>query len=292
MIRFLILIGYFEWMLSLRLSGKLDQYINVHYQYLVTISMILAFFLACVQLTIWVKEGKKPTKFNLTKDRFIHACTHPFSNYPFYRQIGIYLLLALPLFVGYFFPTVTLDASIVQAKGFAFPQSKEATNEEGDIDIQYLKPNTQIFFSEDEYQNRMEKSLGEWRNQPSLSLNDDDFLSVSELIYQYPNAFVDKEVRFKGFVFHPSHADENSFFVFRFGILHCIADAGVFGFLCIPEEGVEMTDFTDNDWVEITGIIDQTHYTPFHQMIPSVRVTQIHKIPEPANPYVYYQFGS
>lgn len=42
MIRFLILSGYFELMMYLQVSGKLNQYINIHYQYLATLSMILA----------------------------------------------------------------------------------------------------------------------------------------------------------------------------------------------------------------------------------------------------------
>ncbi|EPC6537933.1 DUF1980 domain-containing protein, partial [Enterococcus hirae] len=46
MIRFLILSGYFELMMYLQVSGKLDQYINVHYRYLAILSMILSALLA------------------------------------------------------------------------------------------------------------------------------------------------------------------------------------------------------------------------------------------------------
>ena len=63
MIRFLILSGYFELMMYLQVSGKLDQYINVHYRYLAILSMILSALLALVQLYICVKsdsvKGKK-----------------------------------------------------------------------------------------------------------------------------------------------------------------------------------------------------------------------------------------
>ena len=50
MIRFLILAGYFELTMYLQLSGKLNQYINMHYSYLAYISMILSFLLA---ETVW-----------------------------------------------------------------------------------------------------------------------------------------------------------------------------------------------------------------------------------------------
>ena len=48
MIRFLILAGYFELTMYLQLSGKLNQYINLHYSYLAYISMFLSFcFSSC-----------------------------------------------------------------------------------------------------------------------------------------------------------------------------------------------------------------------------------------------------
>ena len=58
MIRFLILIGYVWLMMFLQISGKLNQYINVHYRYLAFLSMGLAFLLALVQLFKWVKNEK------------------------------------------------------------------------------------------------------------------------------------------------------------------------------------------------------------------------------------------
>lgn len=65
MIRFLILAGYFEMTMYLYISGKLDQYINLHYSYLAFLSMILSFILALVQLYIWVKS--LDTHSHLTK---------------------------------------------------------------------------------------------------------------------------------------------------------------------------------------------------------------------------------
>ena len=56
MIRFLILVGYFEITMYLQLTGKLNQYINLHYSYLAYLSMILSFILAVVQLIVWMKK--------------------------------------------------------------------------------------------------------------------------------------------------------------------------------------------------------------------------------------------
>ena len=61
MIRFLVLAGYFELIIYLHLSGKLNQYINMHYSYLAYISMVLSFILAVVQLYIWQKQSENPS---------------------------------------------------------------------------------------------------------------------------------------------------------------------------------------------------------------------------------------
>ena len=64
MIRFLILVGYFEITMYLQLTGKLNQYINLHYSYLAYLSMILSFILAVVQLIIWMKKMEVHSHLN------------------------------------------------------------------------------------------------------------------------------------------------------------------------------------------------------------------------------------
>ena len=56
MIRFLILSGYFELMMYLQLTGKLNQYINTHYSYLAVLSAILSLGFAIVQLVNWIRH--------------------------------------------------------------------------------------------------------------------------------------------------------------------------------------------------------------------------------------------
>ena len=132
MIRFIILLGYFVLTLYLQLSGKLSHYINLHYSYLVYISMILSLLLALVQFYIWIKK--------------INSHSHMESRRA--RQISL-LLLSLPLLIGVAFPTVSLDSRTVSAKGYHFPlaegidiaiQASEGTSS------QYLKPDTSNLF--------------------------------------------------------------------------------------------------------------------------------------------------
>ena len=100
MIRFLILAGYFEITMYLQLSGKLNQYINMHFSYLAYISMVLSFVLAIVQLIVWMKKMK------------VHS--HLTSRSAKFASIAF---LIVPLLVALFFPTVSLDSTTVSAKG-------------------------------------------------------------------------------------------------------------------------------------------------------------------------------
>ena len=93
MLRFLILSGYFELMMYLQVSGKLDQYINVHYRYLAILSMILSALLALVQLYLWVKNGKAEEETH--EHDHDHDHDHGLSK-PYQRGIA-YVLLALPV---------------------------------------------------------------------------------------------------------------------------------------------------------------------------------------------------
>ena len=104
MMRFFILLGYFALTLYLQLSGKLSHYINLHYSYLVYISMLLSLLLALVQFYIWIKK--------------INSHSHLESRRA--RRISL-LLLSLPLLIGVAFPTVSLDSRTVSAKGIPFP---------------------------------------------------------------------------------------------------------------------------------------------------------------------------
>ncbi|MGX7244240.1 TIGR03943 family putative permease subunit [Enterococcus quebecensis] len=282
MIRFLILVGYSTLMMYLQVSGRLNQYINVHYQYLAILSMVLSFVLAIVQLIIWNKEGdqKESDHHHHNHDEHDHGLNKPY-------QKGIaYFLLALPLIVGFMFPTISLDTSIVEAKGFNFPLSKESVGDP-DVQTQYLKPDTSIYFDKTDYNEQMKKALKKYIKDDHVAVTDENYLEVMELIYNYPSEFIGKTVSYKGFVFNSTQNEQTDAFVFRFGIIHCVADSGVFGLLThMPKE----QHLKNNDWVELTGTIHSNYYAPFKRDIPVVDVTKVKKVDAPKNQYVYRSF--
>ncbi|HGF7254916.1 TPA: TIGR03943 family protein [Enterococcus faecium] len=278
MLRFLILSGYFELMMYLQVSGKLDQYINVHYRYLAILSMILSALLALVQLYLWVKNGKAE------EETHKHDHDHGLSK-PYQRGIA-YVLLALPVIVGTLFPTVSLDTTIIEAKGFNFPVSKESVGDP-EMQTQYLKPDTSIYFNKSDYLDQMNELKEKYGDKQTIEITDENYLEVMELIYNYPSEFIGKKISYEGFVYQTPNDSNADVFLFRFGIIHCVADSGVFGLLTHMPEGVTVKN---DEWYKIEGTIQSDYYQPFKREIPSVVVTNAEKVAAPKNQYVYRSF--
>lgn len=287
MIRFLILSGYFELMMYLQVSGKLDQYINVHYRYLAILSMILSALLALVQLYIWVKSDSVKGKKQVDEEvHHHHDHDHDHGLTKPSQRVIAYVLLALPVIVGTLFPTVSLDTTIVEAKGFNFPISKESVGDP-EMQTQYLKPDMSIYFNKSDYLDQMKKLKEKYDDKPLIKITDENYLEVMELIYNYPSEFIGKKISYEGFVYKTPDGEKEDNFLFRFGIIHCVADSGVFGLLTHMPEG---TNVKNDEWYKVEGTIQSDYYEPFKRDIPVVEVNTLTKIEAPKNQYVYRSF--
>ena len=287
MIRFLILSGYFELMMYLQVSGKLDQYINVHYRYLAILSMILSALLALVQLYIWVKSDSVKGKKQVDEEvHHHHDHDHDHGLTKPSQRVIAYVLLALPVIVGTLFPTVSLDTTIVEAKGFNFPISKESVGDP-EMQTQYLKPDTSIYFNKSDYLDQMKKLKEKYDDKQLIKITDENYLELMELIYNYPSEFIGKKISYEGFVYKTPDGEKEDNFLFRFGIIHCVADSGVFGLLTHMPEG---TNVKNDEWYKVEGTIQSDYYEPFKRDIPVVEVNTLTKIEAPKNQYVYRSF--
>lgn len=268
--RFIILAGYCELGMYLYWTGKLDQYINTRYTYLAFLSMGIAFILAAVQLIIWVKQ----------------LDTHQ------HKQLGwgSLLTLAIPLVVGFFLPTVTLDATTVASKGYQFPLAatvdvNQSLQSADGTDIQYLKPDTSLFFTKKNYELQMAKSLSRYQQASQIAINNENYMEVMELIYLFPDQFMGKTISYSGFVYKdPEYKGQQ--YLFRFGIIHCIADSGVYGLLT---KGNEMS-YDDNTWIQVSGQLTKAYNQSLDLYLPALDITESSAISQPENPYVYRQF--
>lgn len=271
MLRFLILAGYFEMTMYLYVSGKLDQYINLHYSYLAFLSMILAFILAIVQLIVWMKQIK------------VHS--HLTSKSAKFASIS---LLLLPLLVAWLFPTVSLDAETVAAKGYHFPLAAgvdTSIQEQEGTTVQYLKPDTSTYFTKSAYQQEMRKVADQYLAQDVITITNDNYMAVMEAIYDYPDEFIGKTVELTGFIYNdPDNANQQ--FIFRFGIIHCIADSGVYGLLTTGSD----KHFSNDTWVKARGTVRLLYHSSLKQSLPTLELTSFEQIKQPDNPYVYRVF--
>ena len=286
MLRFLILSGYFELMMYLQVSGKLDQYINVHYRYLAILSMILSALLALVQLYVWVKSDSAKRDHDEHHHDEHHHEEHDHGLSTSWQRGIAYVLLALPIIVGTLFPTVSLDTTIVEAKGFNFPVSKESVGDP-EMQTQYLKPDTSIYFNKSDYLDQMNQLKAKYGDKKKITITDENYLEIMELIYNYPSEFIGKKISYEGFVYQTPNGEQEDSFLFRFGIIHCVADSGVFGLLTHMPDG---TSIKNDEWYKVEGTIQSDYYEPFKREIPSVEVSKATKVAAPKNQYVYRSF--
>ena len=197
-----------------------------------------------------------------------------------------YVLLALPVIVGTLFPTVSLDTTIVEAKGFNFPISKESVGDP-EMQTQYLKPDMSIYFNKSDYLDQMKKLKEKYDDKQLIKITDENYLEVMELIYNYSSEFIGKKISYEGFVYKKPDGEKEDNFLFRFGIIHCVADSGVFGLLTHMPEG---TNVKNDKWYKVEGTIQSDYYEPFKRDIPVVEVNTLTKIEAPKNQYVYRSF--
>lgn len=282
MIRVIILFGFTYLFLHLHLTGDISKYINMRYSYLSFSMIFILGFLSVYQLYKWNTESKKGHEDH-HEELFGHDHSHEMDKW--WKKAITYGLLCFPLFTGIFLPIATLDSTIVKAKGFHF--SLIDNDQDQYANHQILRPNTSLYYASDAYQKMLASDLKKYGAPKSLYLNDDNFLRALETVYNYPGSFTGKKISIMGFVYHGDSLEKNQLFLFRFGIIHCIADAGVFGMMAeFPHD----VDYKDDQWIRVEGTLSTVYYQPFKQTIPYLKVTTWHTVKKPKSPYVYRQY--
>lgn len=110
-------------------------------------------------------------------------------------------------------------------------------------------------------------------------------MEVMELIYLFPEEFSQRDIQYTGFVYNePGH--DNYQFLFRFGIIHCIADSGVYGLLTT---GTAST-YSDNTWLTVKGRLQIEYDKNLRQTLPVLHIQEVKESKQPSNPYVYRIF--
>ncbi|GGH87350.1 putative membrane protein [Pullulanibacillus pueri] len=283
MIRFIILFGFMYLFLHLHATGDISKYINMKYSYLTFIMIFVFAFLAFYQLIKWNKQGKNKPEEEHHHDH--HGHDHSKDENTFLKKVMVYGLLLFPLVTGIFLPIATLDSNIVKAKGFHFAEIDNDKDQYANHQI--LRPDTTLYYDADQYKKMSTSDRAKYGKGNSLTLNDDNFLRGLETVYNFPGDFEGKTISLKGFVYHGDDLEKNQLFVFRFGIVHCIADAGVYGMMLdFPKD----VNYKDDEWLQVEGTLSTTFYQPFKQTIPYLKVTKWKVVKAPKDEYVYRQY--
>ncbi|MED4452233.1 TIGR03943 family putative permease subunit [Metabacillus fastidiosus] len=278
MFRIFVLLLFTYFFFHLHVSGNLSKYINMKYSYLSYSAIWILAFLTIVQIITYFKQSEKE---NCHSDC---CCDHEHeheSKKPFYKRMIVYMIFFFPLITGFFLPIATLDSNIVKAKGFSF---KAIESNEQYAQTQYLRPDTSVYYGKEGYDELMAEEFKKYSRKNTISLHDEDYLKGMETIYNYPGDFLDKTVEFNGFTYKGDALNNKQMFILRFGIIHCVADSGVFGMLVEFPNNMKLKD---DEWVHVKGSLSSIYYQPFKAAIPVLQVKEWSKIKKPDDPYVY-----
>lgn len=282
MIRFIILFGYAYLFLHLHLTGDISKYINMRYGYLTFSMIFIVGLMAVYQAIQWNLEGSRP-HHKREKNLFGHDHSH--EDNVWWKKLITYGLLVFPLLTGLFLPIATLDSNIVKAKGFHFAELDNDHDQYANHQI--LKPDTSQYYESSTYKQMLHADMKKYSSGNSLDLDDHNYLRALEAIYNYPGNFENKDLSMMGFVYHGDALEKNQLFLFRFGIIHCIADAGVFGMMV---QFPHTIDYKNDTWIRVSGKLSEVYYQPFKQTIPYLKVTRWTVVSKPKSPYTYRQY--
>lgn len=130
----------------------------------------------------------------------------------------------------------------------------------------------------DVYRERIEKMQA----LPVIDVTDENFVAMSEVLNLFPEKFKGKTTRLKGFVYKDPMLQNGQIVVARFIITHCVADAGIIGY--VSQLG-SADRLKPNDWIEVTGKLNLIRLQDVD--LPMIEVKRWKKIDPPKDPYVY-----
>lgn len=284
MFRIIILLLFTNLFFYLHSTGNISKYINMKYSFLSYSMIYVMLFLTIAEGIRWYTSDKRSQKEKECHD-FHHTHGQEEKHLPLGKRIKkfvSYAMVILPALSGVLLPVATLDSHLVDAKGFQFPSLEDGSDRYGMHQI--LNPDMSQFMGKDAFLDLVGKEFKSYKGKDHITLTDDDYLKGVEVIYNYLGEFAGKTITMKGFTYNGPNLDSNQIFLFRFGMIHCIADSGVFGMLIQFPNTVHIPN---DQWYQVTGTVDTIYYQPFKMKIPVLKVTDFKTIGKPKDPYVY-----
>ncbi|MEH7012081.1 TIGR03943 family protein [Neobacillus niacini] len=294
-VRAFILLAFSVMLFKLHFTGEMTKFINPKYEGLSQSASILFLILFIIQTTrIWtVKE--KEQHHHCDHDAHDHNCSHDHGDSPFNtKKLIAYLVIVFPLITGFLLPPKVLDASIADKKGgLAVLSNQKSENKQEEkavannnqheepvinedlVDLSRIEDNV---YTNEEY----EQLIQQLEQSSTIEMNDNVFSTYYEEMHIDLDKFKGREINLKGFVYKEDGLEQNQLVLARFLITHCVADAGIIGFI---SELPEASSIEVNTWIEAKGVLDTTNYNG--TKFPIIKITNWKKIKEPKEPYLY-----
>jgi putative membrane protein len=295
-VRAFILLAFSVLLFKLHFTGEITKFINPKYEGLSQSASVLFLILFIIQTTrIWTVKENSP-HHHCQHDTHDHHCSHDHGDSRFNtKKLIAYLVIVFPLVTGFLLPAKVLDASIADKKGGLAvlsnqkkaekKQEEEAVpnnNQQEDpvinedlVDLSRIKDKA---YTNEQY----EQLLQQLEQSSTIEMNDNVFSTYYEEMHMDLEKFKGIEITLKGFVYKEEGLEKDQLVLARFLITHCVADAGIIGFITeLPEaSSVEV-----NTWIEAKGVLDTTNYNG--TKFPIIKITNWKVIDEPKEPYLY-----
>ncbi|MRX72401.1 TIGR03943 family protein [Bacillus lacus] len=316
-IRGIILIGFTMLMFKLITTGNITNFIAPRMMPFIYFAVVTFLILGVVQ--IW-RSGSKNDEEVVCNCGFEHSE----KNSPL-QSLVIYSFFVFPIITGFMFPEVVLDSSIASKRGFksGLVQQQQEPAEESDrltdqdlADLylsdpeEYMKqleervegnasgntdsdqPQSDVplehpegFEIEAPPEGYYEKLEAEMLQSDKITLTEEQYIQMTNIIDKFPEKFAGKEMELIGFVYREPDFESNQFVVARFGLSCCVADASVYGTLAAMPDGEALEE---DQWVRVSGVLEQTTYNDWN--LPYLQINSIEKIEQPSEPYVYENY--
>lgn len=311
--RSLILLGFSVMLFMMHFTGDIHLFINPKYLLLSQAAAFLFLLLFFIQITrVWtVQSSHKHEHDSCTRAEGCcshdhdHTHHHDHGNTPFtVKKLLSYSIIILPLLTGFMLPAKVLDSSIADKKGAMLsiagssksggetkPSPSDGEEKQGaeEPELQSGQDSaipedtaTVTGYENEQTEEEYNKLMKELEEDSTIVFNDSIYSSYYEEISSNIDKFQGRKVNLYGFVYKEDGFTENQLVVSRFLVTHCIADAGIIGFL---SEFPDAAKIEKDTWIKIEGVIESGSY--LDNPLPVIKVSNWEEIKEPEVPYLY-----
>jgi uncharacterized repeat protein (TIGR03943 family) len=241
-------------------DGTLAFYINQRFAWLSMLAVLIFIALAAslayrvVQARAQAQEPvtalNEGDELSLVRAQVAQAAHQQHSQKHSLSWVGLGLL-ALPIALGFFTPARPLGAGAIESRG-----------------IGLVAPDRPGSVTQAQRVAAGPKNILDWLRDFSRTANPDEFRG--------------KEADVIGFVYRDPRSKENEFWVSRFAVSCCVADASALGLLVQTDQAASLK--TDS-WVRVTGKFDTGEFAG--ERLPMIVADAIEPAEQPNQPYLY-----